>query len=220
MGFIARLVIFALGLTVLLGGYRIVQKVRAPEPRGTVLVDLKDLEAEPAAASPAQRVEIAIAEAPAPASAPAMVEMPAAPDVVLPPLRAGEVRILTTNRAAFMALRDDQIVAGLSDSLRRHIQAEMKRELDESKGNGVGAAIGKVVVEGVNKLLGGEITVPVSDIRDISYDGRKIVIRYRNGEPRGLHLESIKSDGDRTILEQFAEQDARRFVEAVKVRVK
>ena len=223
MGFVARLVIFALGLSVLLGGYRIVEKVRGPEPRRGVVVDLADAEAAPAMPRPAHEVEIAVVEPPAAIAAPAapaVVEMPATPDVALPPLRAGEVRILTTNRAAFMALRDDYIVAGLSDSLRRHIQLEMKRELSSSKAEGVGAAIGKVVVEGVSKFLGSEITVPVSDIRDIRYDGRKIVIRYRNGEPRGINLETIKSDGDRTLLEQFAEQDARRFVQAVKVRVK
>lgn len=220
MGFVARLVIFALGLSVLLGGYRIVQKVRGPEPRRGVQVDLAELDAAPAIPRSAHDVEIAIAGPPAGMDAPSVVEMPATPEVALPPLRAGEVRILTTNRAAFMALRDDHIVAGLSDSMRRHIRLEMKRELDKSKAEGVGAAIGKVVVDGVNKLLGGEITVPVSDVRDISYDGRKIVIRYRKGEPNGINLETIKSDGDRTLLEQFSAQDAQRFVEAVKVRVK
>ena len=221
MGFVARLVIFALGLSVLLGGYRIVQKVRGPEPRRGVQVDLAELDAAPAIPRSAHDVEIAIAGPPAGMDAPSVVEMPATPEVALPPLRAGEVRILTTNRAAFMALRDNHIVAGLSDSMLRHIQVEMRRELRKESTQGVGAAIGKAVVDGVSKLLEKEIAVPVADVRDISYDGRKIVIKYRGGEPKGmLNLETIKSDGDRTLLEQFSAQDAQRFVEAVKVRVK
>ncbi|MBL8981145.1 MAG: hypothetical protein JNL26_03120 [Gemmatimonadetes bacterium] len=208
MGFISRLVLFALGLTVILGAYRIVEKVRRPSDHVVVDVDVAEAPEPPAAA-----------EAPAVAEMPSVVEAPAVADVALPPLRRGEVRILTTNHSAFMALRDDQLVAGLTDSIRAHVRAEMRRELDKSKAGGVGAAIGKVVAEGVNKLLEGEIQVPVSDVRDISYDGRRIVIRYRN-EPKGLNFESIKSEGDRTILEQFSEEDARRFVRAVQVRVK
>jgi hypothetical protein len=210
MGFIARLVLFALGLTVLLGGYRIVEKVRGRDDRRVIQVDLPEPPDVPAVA---ERVA-------APARV-AVLEMPAAPEVALPPLHAGEVRIITTNRAAFMALRGDQIVAGLSDSMLRHIQVEMKRELRKENVQGVGAAIGKAAADVVSKILEKEITVPVTDVRDISYDGRRIVIKYRNGEPSGMiNLETIKSEGDRTVLEQFSAADARRFVEAVKVRVK
>lgn len=208
MGFIARLVLFAVGLTVILGGYRIVEKVRRPSDHVVVNVDVAEPPAPPSAI-----------DAPVVAEPSSVVEMPAVADVALPPLRKGEVRILTTNHSAFMALRDDHLVAGLSDSLLRHIRSEMSRELDKKDHQGVGAAIGKAVVSGVSKLLGTEISVPVSEVRDISYDGHRIVIRYRN-EPKGLNFESIKSEGDRTILEQFSEEDARRFVRAVQVRVK
>jgi hypothetical protein len=208
MGFIARLVFFAVALTAVLGVYRVVGRDREHGPAARVELH--------------ERVMVQGAEAPMdplpPEPAIAVVEAPL-PD--LPPLGKGEVRILTTNRAAFMALRNDQIVAGLSDSLRAHIQSEMRRELRKENPTGVAASIGNAVVGGVSKLIEKEIRIPVHEIRDISYDRNRIVIVYRDGKPSSvMNLETIKSEGDRTLLEQFSEKDARRFVEAVKVRIK
>jgi hypothetical protein len=153
------------------------------------------------------------AEAPEPATA--VAAMPA--DVAIGPDE--QIRILTTNRAAFLSLRDDHLVAGLSDSIRQLVSIEMKKKTETRAG--VGAMIENAVRSGVEKLLEKEIAVPVSEIRDIDYRGNRIVIRYRHGEPPGvINLESIKSDGNRTLLQQFSEADARRLVEAVRVRIR
>lgn len=210
MGFPARLVLFALAMTLVAGGFRLFRAERHDDRERVVVVNKVEAPA---------LVEVIAAPA-----ARAMVELPAPPSSAAPVLsnvRPGEIRILTTNRAAFMSLRDDRLVAGMSDSLLRHIRGEMDRELAQSDANGVGAAIGKAVVGKVSKLLGSEIEVPVRDIRDIRYERNRIVIAYRNGKPDGiLNLETIKTDDDRTLLEQFSEDDARRLVAAVKARLR
>lgn len=130
----------------------------------------------------------------------------------------GEVRIHTGNGAAFLALRGEEVVAGLSDSIRTLVEAEMQKEMNKHE-SGIGGAIENVVRSGVTKLLDKEIKVPVSEIREIDYRNNRIVISYKNGKPnRILDFEKIKQD-DHTLLELFSEEDARRLVEAVKVKI-
>jgi hypothetical protein len=148
-----------------------------------------------------------------------MLPAPGEPEMAVVVGPSEQVRILTTNRAAFLSLRDDRLVAGLSDSIRRRVSAEMKHEMGRS--DGVGRIVENAVRSGVEKLLDKEISVPVEDIEDIDYRQNRIVIVYKKGEPSGLiNFETLKGDGDRTILEQFNEADARKLVEAVKVRIR
>lgn len=140
-----------------------------------------------------------------------------------PPAIAGsrsheDVRILSRNGAAFMSLRGNEIVAGLSDSLREIVAVEMKREIPKD-GSGLGGMISTAVLSGIEKLLDKEITVPVSEIRDIDYRGDGIVIVYKDPKrKRMLDFDTIK-DHDRSLLQQFSEQDAQRLVAAVRVKM-
>jgi hypothetical protein len=162
-----------------------------------------------------RRKVVHVAELPVPPMPPA----PGEPEMAVVVGPSEQVRILTTNRAAFLSLRDDRLVAGLSDSIRRRVSAEMKHEMGRS--DGVGRIVENAVRSGVEKLLDKEISVPVEDIEDIDYRQNRIVIVYKKGEPSGLiNFETLKGDGDRTILEQFNEADARKLVEAVKVRIR
>lgn len=130
----------------------------------------------------------------------------------------GEVRILTKNGAAFLALRDDDVVAGLSDSLREVVAVEMKKEMSKHE-SGIGGMIQSAVRSGVEKLLDKEISVPVSEIETIDYRGRRIVIAYKEGKSkRMISFDHIKNN-DQSLLEQFSEEDARRLVEAVRVKI-
>jgi hypothetical protein len=129
-----------------------------------------------------------------------------------------EVRILTQSGTAFMSLRGDEVVAGLSDSVREVVTNEMKREMAKNP-SGLGAMISGAVRSGVEKLLDKEITVPVSDIRDIDYRGNRIVIVYKDANrKRILDFDTIK-DHDQSLLQQFSEEDARRLVDAVRVKI-
>jgi hypothetical protein len=129
-----------------------------------------------------------------------------------------EVRILTRNGAAFMSLRGDDVVAGLSDSLREVVAMEMKREMPKD-GSGLGGMISEAVRSGIAKLLDKEIAVPVSEIRDIEYRGNRIVIVYKDPKHKPLlNFETIEKDNE-ALLEQFREEDARRLVDAVRVKI-
>jgi hypothetical protein len=132
--------------------------------------------------------------------------------------RPEEVRILTRNGAAFMSLRGDQVVAGLSDSLREVVAMEMKREMPKD-GSGLGGMISEAVRSGIAKLLDKEIAVPVSEIRDIEYRGNRIVIVYKDPKHKPLlNFDTIENDNE-ALLEQFREEDARRLVDAVRVKI-
>ncbi len=129
-----------------------------------------------------------------------------------------EVRILSRNGAAFMSLRGNEVVAGLSDSLREVVTLEMKREMPKD-GAGLGGMISTAVLSGIEKLLDKEITVPVSEIRDIEYRGDRIVILYKDPKrKRMLDFDTIK-EHDQSLLQQFSEEDARRLVDAVRVKI-
>lgn len=220
MNLVTRLVLFGLGLSAVLGIYKVAKSVnRHEEPEVHVVID---------AASPHPDEIDAVSDAPLKAEAPAQLSAldaipspqapPDAPDPVAP-AHGDRIRIITTNRAAFLALQGDDIVAGFTDSLQRSVRQEIARDMkDESK---MGRMIGEVVASGVSKVLGKQLSVPLAEVRDIDYDGKRIVIDYRRGRKDAMiTLESLKGDGDKTLLEQFSEADARRFVEAVKVRIR
>ncbi|MGQ0650486.1 MAG: hypothetical protein ACT4P7_23350 [Gemmatimonadaceae bacterium] len=207
-----KLVVFAAGLTGVLAIMRVSVAVR----------DRHDDHDEKEHAN----VEVVEVEAPVPAlpALPPIPPLPAAaahPAEALVDVHADEtVRIITANRAAFMSLRDEHLVAGLSDSIRRLVSVEMKKELDTGH-SGVGERLSKAIRSGVEKMLDKEIAIPLSDIEKIDYKGKRIVIVYKHGEPRGvINLETIKGDGNKTILEQFSEGDARKLVQAVKERIR
>lgn len=228
MRFTSKLVLFAVCLTAVLGAYRVVEKVRDRDEHHDVVVDV-DIDARDVDQAPERLERPELPERPEVPERPEALSAPGDTRVIVRKVEAlpgeahvdpREVRIVTNNRAAFMALRDDHIVAGLTDSLRKHIEQEMNREVARER-SGVGAKIAQSVVSGVNRLLEKELEIPVSDVRDIHYNGHRIVIQYRGRrEKRVLNLENIKTDGDRTLLEQFSEADARRFVDAVKVRIR
>jgi hypothetical protein len=200
MRFLAKLFAFACALTaaILILG---LNKRGERKPEGDIVHRI--------ASSEAAHVERAVQVAPM-ARATALAPLPGR----LPE----EVRILTRNGAAFMSLRGEEVVAGLSDSLREVVAMEMKREMPKD-GSGLGGMISDAVRSGVEKLLDKEITVPVSDIRDIDYRGNRIVIVYKDrNHKRLLDFDTIKNS-DEALLEQFSEQDARRLVDAVRVKI-
>lgn len=128
-------------------------------------------------------------------------------------LKAGDIRIVTTNGGVDLALIGDSISTGLSPSAIRKV----KEETDTSKvsGSGFGASIEKMVKDKVQGAIGTRVSFPVSAVREARYDGQKIVFEW-NGEPRKL-FDNTKIDG-KPLLASFSPEDSRRFVDAVNAR--
>lgn len=124
----------------------------------------------------------------------------------------GDVRITSTDGGVDLALIGDSISGGLSQkSLEK-----ARKETDTSavKGTGFGADIEKMVKGTVQSALATRIAFPLSAIKDVHYDGKRIVFDW-NGTPR---ISGKMQVNDKDVLESFNADDAQRFVDAVRAR--
>lgn len=128
-------------------------------------------------------------------------------------LKAGDIRIVATNGGIDLALIGDSISSGLSPEAIRKV----RRETDTAKvtGSGFGAQIEKMVKGSVAGAIGTRVSFPVSAVREVRYDGEKLVFEW-NGEPRKI-FEQAKIDG-KPLLASFSAEDAKRFADAVNAR--
>jgi hypothetical protein len=128
-------------------------------------------------------------------------------------LGAGDIRIVTTNGGIDLALIGDSISSGLSPEALRKV----KRETDTARvtGSGFASQIEKMVKGSVQGAIGTRVSFPASAVREVRYDGEKLVFEW-NGEPRRV-FEQAKIDG-KPLLASFSPDDAKRFADAVNAR--
>jgi hypothetical protein len=128
-------------------------------------------------------------------------------------LKAGDVRIVTTHGGIDLALIGDSISSGLSPEAIRKV----RQETDTMKvsGTGFGSQIEKMVKGSVQGAIGTRVSFPVSAVREVRYDGEKLVFEW-SGEPRKI-FEQTKIDG-KPLLASFSPDDARHFADAVNAR--
>ena len=128
-------------------------------------------------------------------------------------LAAGDIRIVTTNGGIDLALIGDSISSGLSPEAIRKV----RRETDTTKvsGTGFGSQIEKMVKGSVQGAIGTRVSFPVSAVREVRYDGEKLVFEW-SGEPRRI-FDQTKIDG-KPLLASFSPDDAKRFADAVNAR--
>jgi hypothetical protein len=129
-------------------------------------------------------------------------------------LKAGDVRIVTTNGAVDLALIGDSISTGLSASALKKVREET--DTARVSGSGFGASLEKMVKGTVQGAIGTRVSFPLSAVREVRYDGEKIVFEW-SGEPRKM-IENTKID-KKPLLASFAPDDARRFTDAVNARL-
>ncbi len=129
-------------------------------------------------------------------------------------LAAGDARIVATRGGVDLALIGDSISTGLSPEVLRKV----RRETDTATvtGSGFGAQIEKMVKGSVAGSIGTRVSFPVSAVREVHYDGEKIVFEW-NGEPRKI-FEQAKVDG-KPLLASFSPEDSKRFADAVNARI-
>ena len=128
-------------------------------------------------------------------------------------LAEGDVRIVATNGGIDLALIGDSISSGLSPQALRTVRAET--DTVAVSGTGLGAQIEKMVKGTVQGAVGKRVAFPLADVREVRYDGEKLVFEW-SGEPRTL-LENAKING-KPLLASFTAEDARRFAAAVNAR--
>ena len=128
-------------------------------------------------------------------------------------LAEGDVRIVTTNGGIDLALIGDSISTGLSPQALQTVRAET--DTASVSGSGFGAELEKMVKGTVQGAVGKRIAFPISDVREVRYDGEKLVFGW-SGKPRTL-FDKAKING-KPLLASFAAEDARRFADAVNAR--
>jgi hypothetical protein len=127
-------------------------------------------------------------------------------------LAPGDIRIVNADSGVDLALIGDTISGGLSEKALE--KARKETDTAAVKGTGFGAEIERMVKGTVQSALTTRVAFPLSSVRDVRYEGKRIVFEW-NGKPR--QFGTMKSDG-KDILETFNEADAQRFVEAVRAR--
>jgi hypothetical protein len=129
------------------------------------------------------------------------------------PLGAGDVRIVTADTGIDLALIGDTISSGLSE----HAIAKVRQETDTGAvaGTGFGADLEKMVKGTVQKAVGTRVGFPISDVREVRYDGRAIVFEWAGKPPKMYGTAKVNG---KPFLESFAPEDAKRFADAVMAR--
>ena len=127
----------------------------------------------------------------------------------------GDVRIQTTSGELDMALVGDTISAGLAPAAL----AKVRRETDTAQvsGSGIGGSIERMVKSSVQSAVSSRVAFPISAVKDVRYRDGAIEFEW-NERPTRL-FEQTKVNGN-PFLASFAPQDAARFVDAVRGRLR
>jgi hypothetical protein len=135
--------------------------------------------------------------------------VPASDDSLAP----GDVRIVTTDSSIDLALIGDSISSGLSP----HALAKVRRETDTAavSGSGFGAQMEKMVKGTVQSAIGTRVSIPLTAVRAVRYDGTTLVFEW-NGTPPKMFVDA-RVNG-KPLLASFAPADAQRFADAVNAR--
>ena len=119
------------------------------------------------------------------------------------------VVIHTTDNAVTLALANDTVSMGLSDSTLNKARQDMAKDTADK---GMGGALSKLIQKTVNSALHSRIAYPVQDLESAKYENGAIVFTYR--VKRKVTFDNVSSDHHKA-LQSFAPADAQRFVAAV-----
>ena len=132
-------------------------------------------------------------------------------------LGPGDLRVFNQDSSVNLILQGANVLAGLSPKTVERIRSEMQQSMADDTA-GLGGSIAQMVKKTVAGAVGTHAVYPVRNMREIEYRDGRIVITRRDGSTDEL-FSSIKKDEQR-MSETFSPEDARRFVEAVRARIK
>lgn len=144
---------------------------------------------------------------------PEVSEVPSAPGT----LAAGDVRIYNTDSSVDVSLVGNSIYAGLSPKTVERVKTEMNEKMSDDT-SGFAGSIKSIVKSSVAGAIGTHAVFPLSNIRDIRYDNEQIVVEWKDGTHHDL-FGSSRVNGVKES-KTFRPEDAQRFVDAVRARLK
>ena len=129
------------------------------------------------------------------------------------PLGPGDIRITNTDGGVDLAMIGDSISGGLSAATL----ARVRRETDTSavSGSGFSASIEKMVKGSVQSALGTRMSVPISAVKDVRYDGQRLVFDWNGKAPANFDHARVNN---KDVMASFSADDAQRFAAAVRAR--
>jgi hypothetical protein len=130
------------------------------------------------------------------------------------PLGPGDIRIQNADSTVELALVGERITSGLSPKMLAEIGS--KTSTKEDTGGGLGSSISRMVKSAVQTAVAKQVSYPISDIKDVRYEGNRLVFVWKDGKPMDL-LEHSNVNG-KPVLESFRPQDAEAFVAAFRAR--
>ena len=141
-----------------------------------------------------------------------VVNTPPIPDAALAP---GDMRLYNRDSTVDLILRGSQVLAGLSPKTVERVRSEMQKS-SQGETTGLGGFIASTVKSTVANSIGIHAAYSVHDIRDMRYqDGQLVIERTDGGE---THLFGETKVDRREVSKTFDEEDAQRFIEAVRQR--
>lgn len=124
--------------------------------------------------------------------------------------RAANAAITTRDGMMTLLLVDRSLAIQLSDNALRKVDRDLQRERQDADDDGsvLGDAIRSAVMGAVRSLLDHSAECPFVQIRDVRYEGGRIVVESLDGERLfdGLDV------NDQEAMAAFAPADARAFV--------
>lgn len=130
-------------------------------------------------------------------------------------LGPGDLRIYNSDSSVDVILKNTQVLAGLSPKMAAKIRDEMQRSSDRDT-SGLGALISSTVKQTVANAISTHMVYRVADIADMRYEDGQLIIEREDGGTTRLFGDT-KVNGRREA-KSFREEDAQRFIEAVRAR--
>jgi hypothetical protein len=131
-------------------------------------------------------------------------------------LAPGDMRIYNRDSSVDLILAGNSILAGLSPKTIAKVK-DAVNEKTSGETTGIGGSIAQIVKSSVASAIGTHASYPLNEIRDIRYENNTIVFEWKNGDEHEMFRDT-KVDGEK-VSRTFAQEDAERFIAAVKDRM-
>jgi hypothetical protein len=129
------------------------------------------------------------------------------------PMGAGDIRITSEDGSVDLALIGDSISGGLSAATLAKVR--QKTDTSAVTGTGFGASIEKMVKASVQSAIGTRMGVPIRSVKDVRYEGQRIVFDWNGKPPTDFANAKINN---KEVMASFSAADAQRFVDAIHAR--